>query len=220
VVAQIYGVGLITTRLSGLEFEIGIFVGLGGILVCSFLGGMRAVTWTQVAQYIILIIAYMIPVVWLSVKQTGVPIPQAVYGYQLQKVTEREKQLIDDPKEQEVIADLQEARPTLSTPSSRTCPRRWRRQGRRQKKVADLKAANAPRWPTSRRRPRRRWRPAQDEAAAKEAWTAPRRRPSAPSRWRHAAHAQAQFAGDPNGDDKAAARLRRSAATSWPWCSA
>jgi cation/acetate symporter len=80
VVAQIYGVGLITTRLTGLAFEIGVFVGLGGILVCSFLGGMRAVTWTQVAQYIILIIAYMIPVVWLSVKQTGVPIPQAVYG--------------------------------------------------------------------------------------------------------------------------------------------
>ena len=66
VVAQIYGVGLITSRLSGLAFEIGIFVGLGGILVCSFLGGMRAVTWTQVAQYIILIIAYLVPVVWLS----------------------------------------------------------------------------------------------------------------------------------------------------------
>ena len=85
VVAQIYGVGLITTRLSGLAFEIGIFVGLGGILVCSFLGGMRAVTWTQVAQYIILIMAYMMPVVWLSVKQTGVPMPQAIYGYQLRE---------------------------------------------------------------------------------------------------------------------------------------
>ena len=84
VVAQIYGVGLITARLSGLAFEIGIFVGLAGILVCSFLGGMRAVTWTQVAQYIILIIAYMIPVVWLSVQQTGNPIPQSAYGYQLQ----------------------------------------------------------------------------------------------------------------------------------------
>src|SRR6187401_1894611 len=82
VVAQIYGVGLITARLSGLDFVYGIFVGLGGILVCSFLGGMRAVTWTQVAQYIILIIAYLIPVIWLAVKQTGVPIPQAIYGYQ------------------------------------------------------------------------------------------------------------------------------------------
>ncbi|OAN49773.1 VC_2705 family sodium/solute symporter [Magnetospirillum moscoviense] len=102
VVAQIYGVGLITTRLSGVDFTLGIFVGLGGILVCSFLGGMRAVTWTQVAQYVILIIAYMVPVVWLSVKQTGVPIPQAVYGFQLAKVTELEVKLNADPKELEV----------------------------------------------------------------------------------------------------------------------
>ena len=70
VVAQIYGVGIITARLSGLTYEIGVFVGLGGILVCSFLGGMRAVTWTQVAQYIVLIVAYLLPVVWLAVKQT------------------------------------------------------------------------------------------------------------------------------------------------------
>src|ERR671912_2741432 len=68
VVAQIYGVGLITSRFTGLAFEIGVFVGLGGILVCSMLGGMRAVTWTQVAQYIILIIAYLTPVVWLGMK--------------------------------------------------------------------------------------------------------------------------------------------------------
>ncbi|MBK7510505.1 MAG: hypothetical protein IPI16_21585 [Comamonadaceae bacterium] len=79
VVAQISGVGLITSRLTGAQFELGIFLGLGGILVCSFLGGMRAVTWTQVAQYFILIVAYMIPVVWLSVKQVGTPIPQAVW---------------------------------------------------------------------------------------------------------------------------------------------
>jgi cation/acetate symporter len=89
-VAQIYGVGLITTRQTGFAFEIGIFVGLGGMLVCSFLGAMRAVTWTQGAQCIVLVVAYMVPVVWLSVKQTGVPIPQAIYGYQLQIVTARE----------------------------------------------------------------------------------------------------------------------------------
>ena len=99
VVAQIYGIGLITARLTGLTFELGVFVGLGGVLVCSFLGGMRAVTWTQVAQYIILIAAYLVPVVWLSVKQTGVPVPQAVYGYQLQKLSERERELIKDPAE-------------------------------------------------------------------------------------------------------------------------
>ena len=102
VVAQIYGVGLITTRLTGVSFELGIFLGLGGILVCSFLGGMRAVTWTQVAQYIILIIAYMIPVIWLSVKQTGIPIPQLVYGKQLEKVTALEDKFMKDPKELEV----------------------------------------------------------------------------------------------------------------------
>jgi cation/acetate symporter len=102
VVAQIYGVGLITTRLTGVSFEVGVFLGLAGILVCSFLGGMKAVTWTQVAQYIILIIAYMIPLVWLSVKQTGIPIPQLVYGQQLVKVTELENKLNADPKELEV----------------------------------------------------------------------------------------------------------------------
>ena len=103
-VAQIYGVGLITSYLTGIAFELGIFLGLGGILVCSFLGGMRAVTWTQVAQYIILVVAYLIPVVWLSVKQTGIPVPQAVYGYQLEKVTAKEKELTKDPKEIEVRA--------------------------------------------------------------------------------------------------------------------
>ncbi|HLP98790.1 MAG TPA: sodium:solute symporter family protein [Sideroxyarcus sp.] len=96
VIAQIYGVGLITSRFTGLEFSIGVFVGLGGILVCSFLGGMKAVTWTQVAQYIILIVAYMIPVVWLSVKHTGNPVPQVAYGYVLEKVTARE-QVLNDP---------------------------------------------------------------------------------------------------------------------------
>ncbi|MFC5522416.1 sodium:solute symporter family protein [Polaromonas jejuensis] len=101
-VAQIYGVGLITSYLTGVAFELGIFLGLGGILVCSFLGGMRAVTWTQVAQYIILVVAYLIPVVWLSVKQTGVPVPQLVYGFQLEKVTAKEKELSTDPRELQV----------------------------------------------------------------------------------------------------------------------
>ena len=101
-VAQIYGVGLITSYLTGIAFELGIFLGLGGILVCSFLGGMRAVTWTQVAQYIILVLAYLIPVVWLSAKQTGVPVPQVMYGYQLEKVSAKEKELTLDAKEQQV----------------------------------------------------------------------------------------------------------------------
>ncbi len=96
VIAQIYGVGIITSRFTGLEFTIGVFVGLAGILVCSFLGGMKAVTWTQVAQYIILIVAYMIPVVWLSVKHTGNPVPQiSAYTSALPKVSALEKEFND-----------------------------------------------------------------------------------------------------------------------------
>lgn len=96
VIAQIYGVGLIVGRFTGLDFAVGVFVGLGSILVCSFLGGMRAVTWTQVAQYVILIVAYLIPVIWLSVKHTGNPVPQVSYGYVLQQVSARER-VLNDP---------------------------------------------------------------------------------------------------------------------------
>ena len=99
VVVQVYGVGLVTSHLTGFSFEIGIFVGLGGVLVCSFLGGMRAVTWTQVAQYIVLIIAYTLPVVWLGVKQTGSWLPMFTYSEQLQVVSAREAQLLTDPAE-------------------------------------------------------------------------------------------------------------------------
>lgn len=83
VVAQIYGVGLITSRLTGVQFEIGILLGLGGVLVCSFLGGMRAVTWTQVAQYVVLILSFLIPVSWLAYKRLGNPLAPFVYGQQL-----------------------------------------------------------------------------------------------------------------------------------------
>ena len=77
IVAQFFGVGIITSRFLGIPLRGRVFVGLLGILVCSMLGGMRAVTWTQVAQYIILIIAYLVPVVWLSTKLYGIPIPRA-----------------------------------------------------------------------------------------------------------------------------------------------
>ena len=102
VVVQVYGVGLVTSHLTGFSFEIGIFVGLGGVLVCSFLGGMRAVTWTQVAQYIVLIIAYTVPVMWLSVQQTGSWLPVFSYHQQLAVVSQREAQLLHDPAEVEV----------------------------------------------------------------------------------------------------------------------
>ena len=103
VVAQIYGVGLITSRLTGVHFEIGILLGLGGVLVCSFLGGMRAVTWTQVTQYVVIILAFLIPVSWLAYKQLGNPFAPVVYGQQLQKIAAIEQQLMDSPSERQVI---------------------------------------------------------------------------------------------------------------------
>lgn len=102
VVAQIYGVGLITSRLTGVHFEIGILLGLGGVLVCSFLGGMRAVTWTQVTQYVVIILAFLIPVSWLAYKQVGNPLAPWAYGQQLQKIAAMERQLMDSPAERQV----------------------------------------------------------------------------------------------------------------------
>ncbi|MCK6433735.1 MAG: cation acetate symporter [Burkholderiaceae bacterium] len=205
VVAQIYGVGIITTRLSGLAFEIGIFVGLGGILVCSFLGGMRAVTWTQVAQYIILIIAYMIPLVWLSVKQTSVPIPQAVYGYQLQKVTAAENKLKSDPKELEVIG-IFKARAAEFDAKLKDIPAAMAAdKAAAEKKLADLKAANGSAADIQAAEKALASQPA-DVAAAKKAWTAAKAANEARAKPLAGMppHA-AQFAGDPNGDEKARA---------------
>jgi cation/acetate symporter len=144
VVAQIYGVGIITSRFTGLEFGIGVFVGLGGILVCSFLGGMRAVTWTQVAQYIILIVAYLTPVIWLGMKHTGIPVPQFAYGQTLQKVTELEKKLTADPKEIEV-RNIFKGRADAANAALKD-PAKAYADGKAavEKNVADLKAANAP----------------------------------------------------------------------------
>ena len=201
VVAQIYGVGLITTRLSGLAFEIGIFVGLGGILVCSFLGGMRAVTWTQVAQYIIIIVAYLIPVVWLSIKQTGIPIPQAIYGYQLQKVTEREKELSADPKELEVMAVFkaqadQLAAKLADVPSALAADR-----AAAARRVKDLKASNAPL--IQLQVAQRAWASLpKEEATAQEAWTRAKAAADARAKPLAGMPPQAQqFAGDPKGDE-------------------
>ena len=170
VVAQIYGVGLITTRMTGVSFELGIFLGLGGILVCSFLGGMKAVTWTQVAQYIILIVAYLIPVVWLSVKHTGIPLPQFVYGKTLEKVTELEKRLTDDPKEKEVrqiFADRAKAanEKVKALPGSLDTER-----AKTAKNLEDLKAANAPLPQINAAEKAVKDFP-KDAAAAKSAWT-------------------------------------------------
>ena len=193
VVAQIYGVGMITARLTGVAFEIGIFVGLGGILVCSFLGGMRAVTWTQVAQYIILIIAYMVPVVWLSVKQTSVPDAAgdlrlaAREGHGQGEAADRTtRRRTKSSRSSRSVADALAAK-LKDVPAALAADK-----AAAEKKLADLKAANAPASEIQAAEKAVAAMP-KDEAAAKEAWTAAKAATPAPRQAlagmpRHAQH--------------------------------
>jgi cation/acetate symporter len=203
VVSQIYGVGIITTRLSGLAFEIGIFVGLGGILVCSFLGGMRAVTWTQVAQYIILIIAYLVPVIWLGMKQSSVPVPQFFYGYKLEQVTAKEKQLIADPKEKEVTAIYKQRADEFDAKLKDPGAALEADKAAAEKKLADLKAANGPVTEIQAAEKALAALP-KNVDDAKKAWTAAKASNTARTTPLAGMPPHAQiFAGDPNGDEKA-----------------
>ena len=90
ITAQVYASGIIASQFLGIDFEWAVFAGLAGILVCSMLGGMKAVTWTQVAQYIVLIVAYLLPAIWMSTVQFGIPIPQLTYGGALSQIAEYE----------------------------------------------------------------------------------------------------------------------------------
>ena len=134
VVAQIYGIGLIASRLTGVQFEIGILLGLGGVLLCSFLGGMRAITWTQVAQYIMLLLAFMIPVSWLAYKQLGTPLAPLAYGQQLAQIEAIEQKLINDPAEIEVRqafarrAQIFEDRLKMSKVQWNHCVMNWKKK--------------------------------------------------------------------------------------------
>ena len=200
VVAQIYGVGLITSRMTGVAFEVGVFLGLGGILVCSFLGGMRAVTWTQVAQYIVLLVAYVVPVAWLSLEQHATAVPQASYGYQLQKVIAREKALQADPAEQQVIAIFKARAAGYDARLSDIASALAAVRSAAARKVAELKAVNAAQGDIQAAERELAGVP-RDADAARDEWT--RARDANLERARPLAgmppHAQ-QFAGDPHGD--------------------
>ncbi|MEN3295795.1 MAG: cation/acetate symporter [Burkholderiales bacterium] len=191
VVAQIYGVGLITSRFTGIDFSVGIFLGLASILVCSFLGGMRAITWTQIAQYIIMFIAYMTPVVWLSVKHTNIPLPQVAYGSALSKLTEREKVLANDPKEKEIRAVFKQRADEYEA-RLKALPKSWQEgHAEAERYIDDLKTegstlieiraatralANYPKTPDE---ARRRWLEARDANLAHAAPVTPHTKPFA-----------------------------------------
>jgi cation/acetate symporter len=90
VTAQVTGIGIIMSRFLGVNYFVGVVVGLSAVLFCSFLGGMRAITWTQVAQGIVLIFAYLVPVTLLSLRDTGIALPQLMYGHALEKIVQLE----------------------------------------------------------------------------------------------------------------------------------
>jgi cation/acetate symporter len=99
-VAQIYGIGLVTSMLSGLTFELGVFMALGGILLCSFLGGMHAVTWTQLVQCVVLVVTMLAIAVAVAWKTHGQPIVPVAAALAMQQVNERARQIEADPQEQ------------------------------------------------------------------------------------------------------------------------
>lgn len=102
VVAQVYGVGVITSRFITLQFEIGVYLGLAGVLVCSFLGGMRALLHAQAAQYVILLIAYITPITFLAFEKTGVPAPPVFYAASMQKLVALERDVFNRDEEKHV----------------------------------------------------------------------------------------------------------------------
>ncbi|MFC5476394.1 sodium:solute symporter family protein [Paraherbaspirillum soli] len=189
VVAQIYGVGLITSRFTGVDFSVGIFLGLASILVCSFLGGMRAITWTQVAQYIIILLAYLIPVIWLAAKHTHNPVPQMAYGSVIAQITGIEKKLDDDPQEKQVRAIFQ-ARADDYAARLKNLPASWeqgRLQAQRQlealkrnnRSLIEIRAASRAlnSYPKTPEQAERLWREAQASNLAHAAPTIPQAAP-------------------------------------------
>ncbi|GAB2878630.1 sodium:solute symporter family protein [Nocardioides pacificus] len=80
VAGQMAGVGVVFTRFLGVDPTVGVLIGMGIVFFYAVLGGMKGITWTQVAQYSVLIVAYLIPVVAVSAKVADIPLPQIGFG--------------------------------------------------------------------------------------------------------------------------------------------
>jgi cation/acetate symporter len=80
VAGQMRGVGVVFSRFLGTSIEMGVVVGMIIVLIYSVLGGMKGITYTQVAQYCVLIFAYLVPAIFISILVTGNPIPQLGFG--------------------------------------------------------------------------------------------------------------------------------------------
>lgn len=83
IIGQMTGVGVAFSRFLGVSKEVGIYVGMGIVFAYAVFGGMKGITYTQVAQYCVLIMAYVIPAIFISMHITGNPIPQLGLGSNL-----------------------------------------------------------------------------------------------------------------------------------------
>ncbi len=86
VAGQMRGVGVVFSRFLEVSVTVGVLIGMAVVLFYAVLGGMKGITWTQVAQYTVLIIAYLVPAIAISAQMTGNPIPQLAFGEVLQKL--------------------------------------------------------------------------------------------------------------------------------------
>ena len=80
IIGQMTGVGVAFSRFLGVSSDVGIYVGMGIVFIYAVLGGMKGITYTQVAQYIVLILAYTVPAIFISIMLTGNPVPQLGLG--------------------------------------------------------------------------------------------------------------------------------------------
>ena len=83
VAGQMRGVGVVFSRFLEVDIHTGVMIGMAIVFVYATLGGMKGITWTQVAQYWVLITAFLIPAIAISIKLTGVPLPQLGLGSEL-----------------------------------------------------------------------------------------------------------------------------------------
>ena len=80
IAGQMRGVGIVFSRYLEVDINSGVFIGMGIVLLYAILGGMKGITYTQVAQYCVLIFAFMVPAIFISIQMTGNPIPQLGFG--------------------------------------------------------------------------------------------------------------------------------------------
>ncbi len=143
-VAQIYGIGLVASMLSGLTFELGVFMALGGILLCSFLGGMRAVTWTQWVQCLVLVLTMLTIAIAVAWKTHGHPVVPMAAAKAMAWVNDQSARIANDPLEQSTREMMRIRLDELNAKIADPVQAREREREQLLRRISLLKSENAP----------------------------------------------------------------------------